>query len=405
MMSAKEVRRAVKKKIIAAALAFVLCISAVLGCAFAAGSSADPLITLTYLNGTVKAALLTYISEKTDLDLSPIEHDLFGEVNLAGTNALESIDIENLAGELAWNILDELADEIVLPAANSYRLIELDDGLTITAREGTVFYVVSGPLDAVGGAGDIIIDLRDAYECNGGWVFSQEAFLIVGEGSTYTLDASYTYAAVYISGDITINDDSLYTVQYKKMADALRDMGLFKGTGTSYELERRSLRSEAMTMLVRLLGAESTALSLSGTPPYTDLETWLIPYVNYAHINGLTLGIGDNLFGSCCLTPANQYMTFILRALGYADTGDNPDFNYLTAVDDAVSLGVLTQNEAKMFNSTAFRRDQMVYMSFVALLSEMKNSSTTLLQSLIEKGVLDEFTAYLAIDMVRLVRK
>ena len=191
-----------RKKIAAAVLAFIICISVLLGCAIAAGSSTDPLITLHYLNSTVKTALINYINEKTNLNLTPIEHDLYDQVRIEGQNALDSIDIENLAGNLAWDVLDEISDDITLPAANSYRLYELADGVTITAREGAAFYVISGSIDAVADTGNVIIDLR-TFEYGGGCLFRGD-FLLVGENSTYTLDASYTSATVYISGDISI---------------------------------------------------------------------------------------------------------------------------------------------------------------------------------------------------------
>lgn len=394
-----------RKKIAAAVLAFIICISVLLGCAIAAGSSTDPLITLHYLNSTVKTALINYINEKTNLNLTPIEHDLYDQVRIEGQNALDSIDIENLAGNLAWDVLDEISDDITLPAANSYRLYELADGVTITAREGAAFYVISGSIDAVADTGNVIIDLRNAYEYGGGWVFSEGDFLLVGENSTYTLDASYTSATVYISGDISIKDDDLYKVQYRRIGEALRDMGLFKGTDLGFELERRPLRNESLTMLVRLLGAESAAQGFGGTPSFNDIAPWFVPYVNYAYTNGLTLGMGDNMFGSRGLTTANQYMTFILRSLGYSDSGDNPDFDYRTAIDDALRLGVLYSGEADTFKTTPFRRDQMVYMSYLGLLSKMKSSETTLLQSLIDKGAVDASSAEFWVAYLNLRRR
>ena len=63
-------------------------------------------------------------------------------------------------------------------------------------------------------------------------------------------------------------------------ADALYALGLFQGAGTDsdgapvFELGRAMTRSEAVTMLVRLLGRENEALSGKWETPFTDVPAW-----------------------------------------------------------------------------------------------------------------------------------
>jgi len=95
----------------------------------------------------------------------------------------------------------------------------------------------------------------------------------------------------------------------------------------------------------------------------------------------------------------------ILRALGYTDTGDNPDFYYRDAIGAALSLGVLYPNEAKILKAEPFRRDHLVFMSYVGLLSYMKDSNATLLNYLIENEVVGARIAYLSINWVNLKRR
>ena len=63
-------------------------------------------------------------------------------------------------------------------------------------------------------------------------------------------------------------------------ADRLYNLGLFKGTGTDaagepvYDLDRALTRSEAVTMLVRLMGREQEALGGSWQTPFTDVAAW-----------------------------------------------------------------------------------------------------------------------------------
>ena len=60
-----------------------------------------------------------------------------------------------------------------------------------------------------------------------------------------------------------------------------------------FELERTPTRFEAITMLVRLLGAEDEALSGSWSTPFTDLTEWARAYVGYAYAKGLTDGTSE----------------------------------------------------------------------------------------------------------------
>ena len=126
-------------------------------------------------------------------------------------------------------------------------------------------------------------------------------------------------------------------------ANGLYTLGLFKGSGTNtdgtpiYELDRAPTRQEAITMLVRLLGKESEALEGEYTVPFTDVDAWAGPYVGYAYENGLTLGTGDTTFGGSGTVTASEYLTFVLRALGY---DSNTDFTWDKAwvKSDAIGL-------------------------------------------------------------------
>ena len=111
-------------------------------------------------------------------------------------------------------------------------------------------------------------------------------------------------------------------------AQLLYDLGLFRGTGVKadgspeFELNRAPTRAEAVTMLVRLLGAEEQAMRSVQAMPFVDVPDWARPYVSYAYRQGLTNGVAPDQFGSAQTVTAAQYLTFILRAMGYADGSD-----------------------------------------------------------------------------------
>ena len=67
-----------------------------------------------------------------------------------------------------------------------------------------------------------------------------------------------------------------YTTLQK--AEALKTLGLFQGTNKGFELEKTLTREQAITLIVRLLGAEAEAKEKSPEHPFTDVLAWASPY-------------------------------------------------------------------------------------------------------------------------------
>ena len=101
---------------------------------------------------------------------------------------------------------------------------------------------------------------------------------------------------------------------YDNCADQLKDLGLFQGTEDGYELDRAPTRGEAATMLVRLLGKEAEAKELTYEAPFTDLDDWQKPYVQYLYDNKLTNGATETTFEPEEACSAQMYTTFLLSA-------------------------------------------------------------------------------------------
>ena len=108
----------------------------------------------------------------------------------------------------------------------------------------------------------------------------------------------------------------------------LYHMGLFQGTDTDKEgfpvfsLSDAPTRAQGVTMLVRLLGQEKAALEGAWTTPFTDVPEWAQPYVGYAYEKGLTNGTGETTFSADKTLSATEYLTLVLRALGYDSASD-----------------------------------------------------------------------------------
>ena len=170
---------------------------------------------------------------------------------------------------------------------------------------------------------------------------------------------------------------------YDNCADRLSDLGLFQGTGNGYQLDRAPTRAEAATMLVRLLGAEAEAEELAYSAPFTDLDDWQKPYVQYLYDNGLTTGATATTFEPENTCSAQMYTTFLLRALGYSDAAGG-DFTYTGAVDFGKSIGLVDYANC---NETNFLRDHVAAMSLTALNTAVKDDADTkLLEKLVEDG-------------------
>lgn len=170
---------------------------------------------------------------------------------------------------------------------------------------------------------------------------------------------------------------------YDNCADRLSDLGLFQGTGNGYQLDRAPTRAEAATMLVRLLGAEAEAEELDYSTPFTDLDDWQKPYVQYLYDNGLTTGATATTFEPEDTCSAQMYTTFLLRALGYSDAAGG-DFTYTGAVDFGKSIGLVDYANC---NETNFLRDHVAAMSLTALNTAVKDDADTkLLEKLVEDG-------------------
>lgn len=178
---------------------------------------------------------------------------------------------------------------------------------------------------------------------------------------------------------------------FDDLAQELSNIGMFRGTGDSFELDREPTRGEAAIMLVRLYGAEEQALAdyASGiiTHPFTDVPDWTSPYVAWLYSNNMTKGMSDTTFGSAEICTALNYATFLLRALGYQD---GVDFAYVDALSFAQELGFYDE---ELF-AGPFLRDDLAAMTYQALGTNVKSGDTYLLAQLIANGAINTEAAH-----------
>ena len=180
---------------------------------------------------------------------------------------------------------------------------------------------------------------------------------------------------------------SAFAANYTNCADSLHEMGLFQGTQNGYDLDRTPTRAEAAVMLVRLLGKEAEAKTLTYTAPFTDLKGWEKPYVQYLYSNGLANGTNRTTFNPTGKCTAQMYAVFLLRALGYSDTAD---FSYANAIETAREQGIY---DTGIINVQNFLRDDAAAASYTVLSVSPKNSEGTLLDQLVSENAITEANA------------
>ena len=173
-------------------------------------------------------------------------------------------------------------------------------------------------------------------------------------------------------------------------AQALYELGLFSGTETDpngnpvFDLDRAPTRNEAVTMLVRLLGKGEEAANGMWSTPFIDVADWAKPYVGYAYTNGLTSGTSATTYGGDHAVTASEYLTFVLRALGYSSA---TDFQWDRAWELSDRLGI-THGQYHA-DTTNFTRGDVAIISYEALHTALNGTSITLFATL---GISDDTT-------------
>ncbi len=163
-------------------------------------------------------------------------------------------------------------------------------------------------------------------------------------------------------------------------ADKLYELGLFRGTDKGYELEKGLTRAEAITMVVRFVGAEQSAKDGNYIHPFADVPEWASPYVGYAYVKSLTKGVSSVSFAPDSLVTRQQFLTFMLRLLGYSDS--EGDFVWDAPEALAKATGILPEQAAGEFN-----RGEMVLICLRVLEAKYKGTDQKVYEALIGNGV------------------
>ena len=265
------------------------------------------------------------------------------------------------------------------------------DVVTLTAGSGWMLLAGSAQLSYTGSA---VVDVTGGTTLRAGSALTPRHRCLAGEGTTANLTVTSDTAVLSLEGYYTLADGS--GVDYNALADALFALGLFQGSGTAYgsgyDLETAATRIMGVVMFLRLIGEEEAALASTAENPFADTPAWCDRYVAYAFEKGYTNGVGENAAGRLLFAPdrpitADEYLTLILRALGYSDSGAAPEFAWNTALEKSVDFGVLSSGERSMLESGSFLRAQIVYVSYFSLNAPAKGGGVLLDRTLSGGGL------------------
>lgn len=386
------------RRIIAAALAaFTLFTGAT---AFAAGTAADPLVTKSYLKTVFNTPLETYVTTV----LTALEASFAAKTQglQAAAEAYARKQVAAVYGQSTHLLAAVQArvealtalDQTTLTAGMETRTLKKGD--VVTGPPGASVMFVTGAGKVVGPAGSEILNITaGSTRTPGPAIRTGILYMMVADNGSGIQVTSSTATVLLKDGA-----RGGYELQYQPYAQALNHLGLFRGSDKGYELERTPTRQEALVMLIRLLGEENAALAADPVSPFRDLTNWEDGrrYIAYAYRMRYTNGMSATTFGPTLEGTLEQYLTFVLRALGYRD---GVDFQWdTTSRDLACDIGLLSREELTGIARDGFKRDHVVAISYRALSCALQDGSGTLADRLVRAGVvsaglLEEAAAYL----------
>lgn len=339
-------------------IAVLLCLCILPLTALAAGDASDPAVTRSYLTQVWQTQILRQCADDANAALTPV-YD----------RALRSLAEKTAAGNLTAQRSGGRRQVLGRVMLKQGDVVYPDPGCKILLRSGAV------------GGGTGLVNVTQGTDGTG--------LLAVGDlymqSDTASTGLTVATATAEIWADGILRRQASAETDYGSLAEALFEMGLFRGMGTGFELEQGATRAQGLVMFLRLLGKEPEAMACTASTPFTDVPRnhWAYGYVAYAYSTGLVNGTSLTTFSPDAPVTAQHYMTFLLRALHY---DEGTDFTYNTILTDCVKDDLFRSAEIAAVSSGTFARRNMVYLSWYGLFCADGKTRTLLLEQLVQQG-------------------
>ena len=174
------------------------------------------------------------------------------------------------------------------------------------------------------------------------------------------------------------SDKDQVSPEYAEAVEVLTGMDIFWGSENSFYPKSNVTRAEVATLLYRIMTGDITGSQVGIYKDYgmfdDVLETnWFAGYVNYAANGELVVGVGDNKYNPKGNVTGYEWITMLLRAIGYDANGEISGSTWkITAASQAKESGILGSfNEATL--NSALTREQVAYLLFNAIQARKVN--------------------------------
>ena len=168
------------------------------------------------------------------------------------------------------------------------------------------------------------------------------------------------------------SDKDQISEEYAEAVEVLTGMDIFWGSENSFYPKSNVSRAEVATLLYRVM---TTDVSGSQVGIYKDYgmfddvteANWFAGYVNFAANSEYVVGVGDNKFNPDGNVTGYEWITMLLRAIGYDQNNEISGSEWkITAARLAKQAGILGDfNEATL--GSALTREQVAYLLFNAI--------------------------------------
>lgn len=144
-------------------------------------------------------------------------------------------------------------------------------------------------------------------------------------------------------------------------ATMLYDLHMLAGKGAApdgsvdFDLYGDLTRAEAIVQVIRFLGVESTVKNGSYPHPFTDVPAWADKYIGYAYQQGITGGRSAAQFAPDDTVDAAQFLTLLLRAIGYSDAQGDFSWDAPFALAKEIGMCKWESAPATFARADAFR--------------------------------------------------
>ncbi len=340
------------------------------------GDENDPVVSYSYLEQVWREEVLRQAEDATKGSLAAEKSRLYLSLS-------ETIGSARLQYEMSfWGL------------RRQHGRVMLKEGDVFFPKAGAKFTLLDGGMTISGDVADVTLGapVLEGESMAKNHLHMQKNNLSTG------IRVTSESAELWVDGIFELHRST--ATDFGSLAEALQTMGLFRGTGSGLVLERSTTRIEGLVMFLRLLGLEEEALSCTKSQPFADISAdyWARPYIAYAYAEGLTAGTGNGKFSPDAPITAQQYLTFLLRALNHKE---GSDFTYDSAYKSAETLGLFSAFEIAKLSQGVLTRGRMVYLSYYALFCTEQTENLLLLEGLIKNNAVTEENAFSGMACVK----